>query len=64
MASYIPSGKNKVCILYDEDGGTSEIELVAIVELIQLKEKILSRLSGTLSAGFNYTQATSQPTRF
>jgi hypothetical protein len=53
-----PSGKNKICILHDEDGGKSEIELVAIVELILLKEKLLSRLSGTLSTGFNYTRAT------
>lgn len=53
-----PSGKNKVSVLLDENGDTSEIELVAIVELIQLKEKILSRLSGTLSAGFNFTKAT------
>jgi hypothetical protein len=53
-----PSGKNKVSIIIDEQGRKSEIELVAIVELIQLKEKILSRLSGTLSAGFNYTKAT------
>lgn len=53
-----PSGKDKVAIVYDADGNTSEIELVAIVELIQLKEKLISRLSGTLSAGFNYTKAT------
>ena len=53
-----PSGKNKVSIVIDEEGRKSEIELVAIVELIQLKEKLLSRLSGTLSAGFNYTKAT------
>ena len=53
-----PSGKDKVSVLLDEDGRKSEIELVAIVELIQLKEKIISRLSGTLSAGFNYTKAT------
>ncbi|TNF42571.1 MAG: DUF481 domain-containing protein [Bacteroidetes bacterium] len=53
-----PSGKNKVGILVDAQGDKSEIELVSIVELIQLKEKILSRLSGTLSTGFNYTRAT------
>ncbi len=53
-----PSGKNKVGIVIDEEGRKSEIELVAIVELIQLKEKLISRLSGTLSAGFNYTKAT------
>jgi hypothetical protein len=53
-----PSGKNKVAIVIDVEDRKSEIELVAIVELIQLKEKILSRLSGTLSAGFNYTKAT------
>jgi hypothetical protein len=53
-----PSGKNKVAIVHDEEGKTTEIELVAIVELIQLKEKLISRLSGTVSAGFNYTKAT------
>ena len=53
-----PSGKNKVSIVINEEGKKSEIELVAIVELIQLKEKLISRLSGTLSAGFNYTKAT------
>jgi hypothetical protein len=53
-----PSGRDKVAIVYHADGKTSEIELVAIVELIQLKEKLISRLSGTLSAGFNYTKAT------
>lgn len=53
-----PSGKNKVGIVVDEEGRKNEIELLAIVELIQLKEKMISRLSGTLSAGFNYTKAT------
>jgi hypothetical protein len=53
-----PSGKNKVAVVLDDTGKTTEIELVAIVELIQLKEKLISRLSGTLSAGFNYTKAT------
>jgi hypothetical protein len=53
-----PSGKNKVGVVIDDKGKKSEIELVAIVELIQLKEKLISRLSGTLSAGFNYTKAT------
>jgi hypothetical protein len=52
-----PSGKNKVSIVVDVEGRKSEIELVSIVELIQLKEKLISRLSGTLSAGFNYTKA-------
>lgn len=52
-----PSGKRQVSILKDVDGNESEIELVAIVELIQLKERILSRISGTVSAGFNYTKA-------
>jgi hypothetical protein len=53
-----PSGKDKVRIVIDVEGRKSEIELVSIVELIQLKEKLLSRLSGTLSAGFNYSKAT------
>ena len=53
-----PSGKDKVSIVIDVEGRKSEIELVSIVELIQLKEKLLSRLSGTLSAGFNYSKAT------
>jgi hypothetical protein len=53
-----PSGKERVSILIDQEGNTSEIELVAIVELIQLEKRMLDRLSGTLSAGFNYTKAT------
>ena len=53
-----PSGKRQVCILLDENGQTSTIELQSIVELIQLEKRILDRLSGTLSAGFSFIKAT------
>ena len=53
-----PSGKRGVCILLDENNDKSEIELQAIVELIQLEKRILDRLSGTLSAGYSYIKAT------
>lgn len=53
-----PSGKNKVCMLLDEEGKISEVELVAIVELIKLEKRILDRISGTLSSGYSFIKAT------
>lgn len=53
-----PSGKRHVSVLVDENGNKSEIELVAIVELIKLEKRMLDRISGTLSTGFNYIKAT------
>jgi len=53
-----PSGKKGVCILQNENGETSTIELQSIVELIKLEKRILDRLTGTLSAGFSFIKAT------
>jgi hypothetical protein len=53
-----PSGKRQVCILLDENGQKSTIELQSIVELIKLEKRILDRLTGTLSAGFSFIKAT------
>lgn len=53
-----PSGKRQVCILLDENGQTSTIELQSIVELIKLEKRMLDRLTGTLSAGFSFIKAT------
>lgn len=53
-----PSGKTGMCILHNEEGKKSDIYLQTIVELIQLEKRIWDRLSGTLSAGFSFIQAT------
>ncbi|HSH19758.1 MAG TPA: DUF481 domain-containing protein [Draconibacterium sp.] len=53
-----PSGKRQVCILLDENNNTNEIELQSIVELMQLRKRIVDRLTGTLSAGYGYIKAT------
>lgn len=53
-----PSGKTGMSILHDENGKQSEVYLQTIVELIQLEKRLWDRLSGTLSAGYSFIQAT------
>lgn len=52
-----PSGKVGECILREEGGTASIVQLWNIVELLPLKKKIFDRLSGSLSSGFSFVKA-------
>ena len=50
-------GQEKGCFIWQISGDVRQVRLDEIVEMNRLEDRILSRLNGTLSAGFSYTRA-------
>lgn len=50
-------GQFKGCFIWQTNGDPRQVRLDEIVEMSRLEERVLSRLNGSLSAGFSYTKA-------
>ncbi|MGW8315739.1 MAG: DUF481 domain-containing protein [Bacteroidales bacterium] len=50
-------GQVKGCFIWQTNGDPRQVRLDEIVEMSRLEDRILSRLTGSLSAGFSYTKA-------
>jgi hypothetical protein len=53
----LPAGVEKGCFVEQTDGTSRQVRLDEIVEMSRLEDRILSRLTGSLSSGFSYTKA-------
>lgn len=51
------AGEAGKCIIWNRIGDPIQLDLIRIVSLSQLEEKILDRINGTLSSGFSYVKA-------
>jgi len=54
----LPAGEAGKCYIWSFEDEPRLLELVHIVMLAPMEDKILNRLSGTLSSGFSYVKAT------
>ncbi|RLD87618.1 MAG: hypothetical protein DRJ29_17945 [Bacteroidetes bacterium] len=54
----LPAGEAGKCFIWSSLGDPHLYELVHIVSLTPLKDKLFNRLSGSLSSGFSYVKAT------